>query len=114
LRRKLIEAADQGGLTGRHGPSSRRAGQRSAHCSRCNQIAASWRADEPGTPKNRQARRGAAASDAKAAQQFQLIAEKLPIGVVLFRVQGSPLAATGVSARPRAARLIDWRPARHG
>jgi hypothetical protein len=72
------------------------------------------RAGETGPSKNRQARRGAAASDAKAAQQFQLIAEKLPIGVVLFRGQGSPLAAKGVSARPRAARLIDWLSTRHG
>jgi len=69
---------------------------------------------EPGTPNHRQARRGAAASDTETAQQLQFIAEKLSIGVVLFRVQGSPLAAKGVSARLRAARLIDWRPARHG
>lgn len=64
--------------------------------------------DEPGTSKNRQARRGAAARDAEAAQQLQFIAEKLSIGVFLFRVQGSPLVAKGVGAGPRAARLIDW------
>ena len=62
--------------------------------------------DEPGTSKNRQARRGAAARDAEAAQQLQLIPEKLSIGVFLFRVHGSPLK--GIGARPRAARLIDW------
>jgi hypothetical protein len=48
-------------------------------------------AGEPGTSKNRQARRGTTASDAEAAQQLQFIAEKLSIGVFLFRVQGSPL-----------------------
>ena len=77
-------------------------------------VAASWQAGEPGTSKNRQARRGAAASDAEAAQQLQFIAEKFSIGVLLFRVQGSPLEAKGVSARPRAARLIDWLSTRHG
>jgi hypothetical protein len=78
------------------------------YCSRGSQIAASWHAGEPGTSKNRQARRGAAASDAEAAQQLQFIAEKLSVGVLLFQVQGSPLEAMGVSARLLAASLIDW------
>ena len=108
------DAAGRARLHRLYGPSSRRAGQGSARCSCCTQIAAGWQAGEPGTSMNRQARRGAAASDAEAAQQLQFIAEKLSIGVLLFRVHGSPLAAKGVSARPRAAGLIDWLSTRHG
>ena len=94
------------GLTGLYGASSRWAGQGSAHRAHCNQIAAGWRAGEPGTSENRQARRGAGASDAEAAQQLQFIAEKLSIGLLLFRGQGSPLGAKDVSARPGAARFF--------
>jgi hypothetical protein len=78
---------------------ARHLGQGSAHCARCRQIAARWQAGEPGASNNRQTRRGAAASDAEAAQQLQFVAQQLSIGVLLFRLQGSPLEAKGLSTR---------------
>jgi hypothetical protein len=62
----------------------------------CLHIAACWQALEAGTSKSRQARRGAAASDAEAAQQLHFIPEKSSIGVLLFRAQSSPFKAKGV------------------
>jgi hypothetical protein len=78
---------------------ARHLGQGSSRCARCRQVAARWQAGEPGASNNRQARRGAAAGDAEAAQQLQFVAQQLSIGVLLFRVQGSPLAAKGLSTR---------------
>ncbi len=48
------------------------------------------------------------------AQPLQFIAEKLSMGVLLARVQGSPLEAKRIRARPRAASLIGRFSTRHG
>ena len=75
---------DYNGLTSLYGPLSCRASQAPVHGSRCNHVVVNCRAKRAGTPKNRQARRGAAASNAEAAQQLQLIADELAIVEFLF------------------------------
>jgi hypothetical protein len=55
---------------------------------------------EAGTSKRWQARRGAAASDAEAAQQLQFIPEKSSIDVLFFRAQSSPFKGKGRWRRP--------------